>query len=412
MAGPIRPDTAPAQLRSSRVSGVGSDQLRRHNLSAILTLLHHDGSQPRSTLTARTGLNRSTVAALVGELVERGLVYETEPDPTRQVGRPSPTVNADERNVAIAINPEVDAITIGVVALGGHVTKRIRYETDHPPTAREAVNISTAVIEGFTDELLERGRITGIGVAVPGLVRADDGLVKLAPHLDWVDEPVAAMLAEATGLDVYVGNDASLGAMVEHIFGAGRGLGDIIYLNGGPSGIGGGVIANGALLGGMSGYAGEFGHTRDIGRGGESDPPSPTLESLVNRSDLLAALGITAASPDELEMLLHESRDPAVTELVHRQLRYLGSALGDSINILNPQRVVLGGFLATILQKDPEYLAARVEAHALAAAYEDVTITSAALGSDLLMIGAAELTFAAVLADPTAYGGAAGAAVL
>ncbi len=212
MAGSIRPDAATARLRSPSVSGVGSDQLRRHNLSAILTLLHHDGSQPRSMLTAQTGLNRSTVAALVGELVERGLVYETEPDPTRQVGRPSPTVNADERNVGIAINPEVDAITIGVVALGGQVTKRIRYETDRPPTAREAVNISTAIIEGFTDELLERGRITGIGVAVPGLVRADDGLVKLAPHLDWVDEPVAAMLAEATGLEVYVGNDASLGA--------------------------------------------------------------------------------------------------------------------------------------------------------------------------------------------------------
>jgi predicted NBD/HSP70 family sugar kinase len=411
MAGPIRPDAAPAQLRSPRVSGVGSDQLRRHNLSAILTLLHHDGSQPRSMLTAQTGLNRSTVAALVGELVERGLVYESEPDPTRQVGRPSPTVNADERNVAIAINPEIDAITIGVVALGGHVTKRIRYETDRPPTAREAVNISTAIIEGFTDELSERGRITGIGVAVPGLVRAEDGLVRLAPHLEWVDEPIAAMLAEATGFDVHVGNDASLGAMVEHTFGAGRGLSEIIYLNGGPSGIGGGVIANGALLGGMSGYAGEFGHTRDIGSP-DADAPSPTLESLVNRADLLAALGITAASADELEMLLLGSADPAVTELVHRQLRYLGSALGDSINILNPQRVVLGGFLGTILQKDPEYLAERVAAHVLAVAYEDVTITRAGLGSDLLMIGAAELTFAELLADPTAYGGSAGAAVL
>ncbi|MEO5920376.1 MAG: ROK family transcriptional regulator [Pseudolysinimonas sp.] len=407
MAGLIRPD-APATLRSPRVSGVGSDQLRRHNLSAILTLLHHDGSQPRSALTAQTGLNRSTVAALVTELVERGLVYESDPDPTRQVGRPSPTVNADERNVGIAINPEVDAITIGVVALGGHVTKRIRYETDHAPTAREAVNISAAVIEGFTDELEERGRITGIGVAVPGLVRADDGLVKLAPHLEWVDEPVAAMLAEATGFDVYVGNDASLGAMVEHIFGAGRGLDDLIYLNGGPSGIGGGVIANGALLSGTTGYAGEFGHTRGIGSADdEGGSPTPTLESLVNRSDLLAALGLTAASADELEALLLDSADPAVTELVRRQLRYIGSALGDSINILNPQLVVLGGFLGSILQKDPEYLRAQVGAHSLAAAHDAVGIARAGLGSDLLMIGAAELTFAALLADPTGYGRAA-----
>jgi len=408
MAGLNGPVPVPAALRAPRVSGVGTDQLRRHNLSAILTLLHRDGSQPRSSLTAQTGLNRSTVAALVGELAERGLVYESEPDPTRQVGRPSPTVNADERNVGIAVNPEVDAITIGVVALGGRVTKRIRYETDRPPTAREAVNISAAVIEGFTDELEERGRITGIGVAVPGLVRADDGLVRLAPHLDWVDEPVAAMLAEATGYDVYVGNDASLGAMVEHIFGAGRGLDDLIYLNGGPSGIGGGVIANGTLLGGMSGYAGEFGHTRGFGADdGETESPSPTLEQRVNRADLLAALGITAASADELEGLLLDSTDPGVIDLVHRQLRHLATALGDSINILNPRRIVLGGFLGSILQKDPEYLGGRVAAQSLAAAYQDVSIARAGLGSDLLMIGAAELTFAALLADPTGYGGAA-----
>ena len=135
---------------SPRVSGVGSDQLRRHNLSAILTLLHHGGSQPRSTLTAQTGLNRSTVAALVAELCERGLAYETEPDPTRQVGRPSPTVNPDERNVAIAINPEVDAITIGVVALGGRVVRSASATrpTTRRPRARPSTSAPT-VIEGF-----------------------------------------------------------------------------------------------------------------------------------------------------------------------------------------------------------------------------------------------------------------------
>jgi predicted NBD/HSP70 family sugar kinase len=408
MPGPIRQDGPSATLRSARLSGVGSDQLRRHNLSAILTLLHHDGSQPRSNLTAQTGLNRSTVAALVAELVDRGLVYESDPDPTRQVGRPSPTVNVDERNVGIAIHPEIDAITVGVVALGGRVTQRIRHATDSVPSAREAVDISAAIVEGLVGDLEKNGRITGIGVAVPGLVRADDGLVKLAPHLDWVDEPFAAMLAEATGYDVSVGNDASLGAMVEHIFGAGRGLHDIVYLNGGPSGIGGGVIANGALLGGTTGYAGEFGHTRGLADA-DSAALAPTLETLVNRSDLLAALGIATASADELEALLIESTSSEVVELVRRQLRYLAAALGDSVNILNPQRIVLGGFLGSILQKDSEYLGRLVAEHSLVAGLETVSITRAGLGSDLLMIGAAELTFAALLADPTGYGRAAGA---
>jgi predicted NBD/HSP70 family sugar kinase len=386
-----------AGLRAPRMSGVGTDQLRRHNLSAILTLLHHDGSQPRSALTAQTGLNRSTVAALVAELVEYNLVFESEPDPTNQVGRPSPTVNPDPRNVAIAINPEVDAVTVGVVGLGGHVTDRIRHETARVPTAREAVEVSSSIIESLRPGLERNGRIVGVGMAVPGLVRAADGLVRLAPHLDWVDEPIAAMLADATGLEVSVGNDASLGAMVEHIYGAGRGLDDMIYLNGGPSGIGGGVIASGALLGGAGGYAGEFGHTR--GAAGDID-----LESQVRRSDLLAALGLTAATPDELDELVLESTDPDVLEVVHRQLAYLAPALANSINILNPRLIVLGGFLATILQRDPEYLQTRVADQTLSAAYHDVRIARAGLGSDLLMIGAAELTFAELLADPAGSG--------
>jgi predicted NBD/HSP70 family sugar kinase len=386
-----------AQLNARRSIGVGTDQLRRHNLSAILTRLHHDGSQPRSALTAQTGLNRSTVAALVAELTELGLVHETDPDPTKLVGRPSPTVNADQRNLAIAINPEVDAVTVGLVALGGTVTNTVRLETAAPPTARDAVEISARIIAELASSLEPGTRILGVGMAVPGLVRADDGLVRFAPHLEWVDEPIAAMLGEATGYDVSVGNDARLGALGEHIYGAGRGYDDLIYLNGGPSGIGGGVIAAGALLGGASGYAGEFGHIRGGG------PGDVDLESLVRRSELLAAVGRTAASPDELEELVLRSDDPAVLVVVHAQLAALAPALGDAVNILNPPLIVLGGFLGAILQRDPGYLEKRVAAESLDVAYADVTITRAGLGSDLLMVGAAELTFARLLADPAGY---------
>jgi predicted NBD/HSP70 family sugar kinase len=81
----------------------------------------------------------------------------------------------------------------------------------------------------------------------------------------------------------------------------------------------------------------------------------------------------------------------------------LAPALGDAINVLNTSLIVLGGFLAAIQQRDAGYLDDLVRAHSLTAAHEDVTITRAALGSDLLMIGAAELTFAALLADPAAH---------
>ena len=384
-------------------SGTGGkgDRTRRHNLSRVLTLLHR-GAQPRSQLTAQTGLNRSTIAALVTELTELGLAYESEPDPTRQVGRPSPMVNADARTVAIAVNPEVDAITIGVVGLDGTLLKRIRYETEVSPTVAEFVKITSVIIESLRGEYESAGRVIGIGVAVPGLVRVDDGLVRWAPHLLWRDEPVSQLLTAATGYPVWTANDASVGAFAEHIYGAARGIDDLIYLNGGASGIGGGIISDGRPLTGRAGYAGEFGHVRvENGAAEKGTREEGSLETEVNRADLLQAVGLTNADAETLDAALRESTDPAVSALVRRQLLSLGTSLRNAVNVLNPEVIVLGGFLASIFLTDPDFLIERVRSQALEASFEGVKILPAQLGADLLMIGAAELAFAALLDDPT-----------
>ena len=185
--------------------------------------------------------------------------------------------------------------------------------------------------------------------------------MRLAPHLGWQDEPLAELLAAATGFPVFAANDASLGARAELLFGAGRGKSDLIYLNGGASGIGGGIIAGGVSIGGAGGYAGEFGHIRvNSAVGAYDDPESGSLESEVNRASLLAALGLENADADELEAALLASTDPAVAELVHRQLEFLSTSLRNAVNVLNPEVIVLGGFLASLFARDPEFLEERV----------------------------------------------------
>lgn len=384
--------------------GNSTDHVRRHNLAVVLGLVHRSQGSSRSQLTKLTGLNRSTVAALVGELVERQLVVEVDADVRNQVGRPSPIVKPGPLAVGIAINPEVDAITIAVVGLGGEVLKRIRYTTDHEPTAREAVNICAAIIEGLRGELEASHRVVGIGLAIPGLVRSQDGVVRLAPHLGWVDEPVAEMLAEATGYSVVAGNDARLGILAESTFGAGRDLNDFIYLNGGASGIGGGVIAGGRALTGAAGYAGELGHTLVNSQGIICHCGGiGCLETEVSRSPLLALVGLSDADSDELESALLASESADVLAEVHRQLDFLGVALRNAINTLNPEVILLGGFLAALYAVAPARLNAIVAHQPLRASREGVTIGRAALGSNLLMIGAAELAFSSVLSDPAAF---------
>lgn len=386
------------------MQGNNHDDVRRHNLSVILRLVHRGGAASRARLTRLTGLNRSTISALVAELVELRLVGERHPDAAKQIGRPSPVVFASERVVAFAVNPEIDAVTMGLVGLDGLVHRRIRRPTERSPSVTEAVNIAADVIDGLRGELGSTFTVVGVGVAVPGLVRADDGLVRHAPHLGWIDEPFAGLLERATGFPVYAANDASLGAMAERYFGAGRGMTDLVYLNGGASGIGGGLIVGGTAVGGISGYAGEFGHAR-VGESTRTDSAgiAGTLEAEVTRSGLLAALGLAGADADELEQALLASDSPSVRDEVNRQLDSLAVALAGAINILNPQLVVLGGFLAALLAVDPDRLHAAVAALTLEAPFGSVRVSAAELGSNLLMIGAAELAFERLLVDPQGF---------
>ena len=390
---------------TTSTDGRGNSEVRRHNLSIVLRQAHESQGIPRSTLTRRTGLNRSTIAALVGELVDRELIVEAEPDASNQVGRPSPLALPGPRAVGIAINPEVDAVTIAVVGLGGRVLKRVRRPTASVPSVAEAIEISAGAVAELAAEFGADHTIVGIGVAVPGLVRARDGLVRLAPHLGWHDQPFAELLERATGYRVRAANDASVGILAESTFGAGRGVADLIYLNGGASGIGGGIMASGRVLGGADGYAGEFGHTLVNSNGALCHCGAVgCLETEVRRDRLLALVGLSDADGDEFEAALLASRSPELQREVSRQLDYLAVALRNAINTLNPSKVVLGGFLSSLYAVAPDYLDALLGAPSLTASRESISIGRAQLGANLLMIGAGDLAFESVLDDPGSFG--------
>lgn len=379
-------------------AGDNSDGVRRRNLAAILDLVHHGRAASRAELTALTGLNRSTVAALVAELAELRLLDEGEPVASGGVGRPSPGVQVTPTTVTIAVNPEVDAVTAAVVGLGARVTTRIRRPLDAVPDPATAV----AVIAELVRDLRERGRrVAGVGLAIPGLVRATDGTVRWAPHLGWREVPFAQMVEDAVGLPVHADNDATLGAVAEHLFGAGRGVDDLLYLNGGASGIGGGAIVRGRPLTGRGGYAGEFGQNRP--GAGDRLSERGTLEDEVSRARVLELLGLDDADEPTLASAIGASTDPRVTAELRRQQGILAVALGNAINVFNPELVVLGGYLATQLSWQSEGLVDAVAAATIPAAMEGVSIVPAALGEDRLLIGAAELAFRSVLRDPASW---------
>ena len=384
----------------SRV-GNSNDQARRHNLSTILTLLHHGGSQTRAGLTRATGLNRSTIAALVAELAELGLVYETQQTDPGTVGRPSPFVHLTDRMLAVAVNPDLDAVTIGLVGLGGRVHSRVRHETTAAPGVSETIDIVRREVDALRAGLDDGQRIVGVGLAVPGLVRTSDGVVTLAPHLLWNDEPLAEPVAAQVGIPALAANDAQLGLLAESLFGAGRGVDDIVYLNGSTSGIGGSVLVAGRTLQGARGYAGELGHTL-VNSNGVTCFCGKTgcLETEVSVGRLLDVLGADPVDGDEFDRMLGETVDDAVRAEIDRQLDVLGTALGNFVAIFNPSSIILGGFLGSLFAANPARLQDGIRRASFGTLGEQVTVERAQLRTRLLMVGAAELAFGPMLADP------------
>ncbi len=393
---------------SSVAASVGNsnDQSRRHNLSAILSMLHRDGPQSRATLTRNSGLNRSTIAALVLELGTLGLVFETEAADSGSVGRPSPVVHANPRVAVIAVNPDVDAVMVAIVGLGGTLHRRIRFPTASTPTVKETVEIVAGVVAGLRPELDSDFRILGVGVAVPGLVESGSSRVILAPHLGWRDVALAEEMGSAVGYPIHVANDASLGAIAESTFGAGRAVKDLVYLNGSPSGLGGGVLSGGSLIRGSRGFASELGHTLVNSIGVKCHcGKTGCLETEVNLDSLLAAIGSPGIDLDDLDAMLDATaHKPTVQAEINRQLDVLGTAIGSFISVFDPEAFVLGGFLSSLYRANPNRLRDRVRLASFGELGADIRIEPAQLGSRVLMIGAAELALADTLANPAAIG--------
>ncbi|MDT5107438.1 MAG: hypothetical protein QOI25_4951 [Mycobacterium sp.] len=370
--------------RTARI-GTSTDDVRRHNLSGVLTLVHRHRAMSRAELTRRTGLSRSTVKVLVEELVEHGLVEEVQPTASTQVGRPSPVVRPQGRRLAIAVNPDIDSVTIGLVSLGGSVLEVTRRTTTGIPTVEQTVTLAAETIQQMRRQLEPDRSVIAIGVAVPGLVHAAGSMVRLATHLDWQDAQIGQMLSAATQLPTFAANDANLGAVAEHIFGRHANAEHMIYVNGGAGGIGAGVVVAGELLDGAAGYAGELGHTYVGGVDTCHCGLIGCLETEVSQSQTF------------------DSDFSVVAKTLDRQAQYLGIALGNAVNMLNPGLIVLGGFLRVFPSLAADALNDAVGRHSLRAPRDLVRVVPASLGSETLMIGAAELAFAPLLADPAAH---------
>ena len=395
--------------RSPIPIGANLETVRRDNLSTLLRHVHLHPSASRSDLVALTGLNRSTVGALVGELAENGLVHETRGTRFGQPGRPSPLVRpVADRAVVLALEPAVDSLAVGVVGLGGTVHELVRVDRPRGRTSPEAtVDDLAALVERVGAVQRFADRLVGIGVSAMAIVRREDGYILLAPNLGWTNVDLRALLPPALGLDlpITVGNEADLGAVAEHLRGAGRGSDDLIYLSA-EVGVGSGVIIGGQHLAGAAGYGGEVGHIAVNPDGRLCACGSRGCwETEIGELALLRHAGRSGGGREAVDALFAdaEAGSPPALRAFAEVGRWIGLGLASLVNIFNPKLVVLGTHLARMHPYTREAMHRELDARALSMARELVTVVPSQLGVDAPLLGAAESAFAPVLRDPIGW---------
>ena len=389
--------------------GARSEQVRQTNLSVLLSHLHEHGDTTRTDLGAASGLTRSAVGALVGELQELGFVTEERSRPDGQPGRPSPLVRPLARNVVVAMEVLVDSIAVAVVGLGGVVlaaAREIRPRRRQSP--EKVVARLVAMPRSLLDEIGETDdavALFGVGVAVAGVVERETGVVAVAPNIGWVGVPLGDLVREALRLEtpVEIGNDGDLGVLAESRRGVAAGLRDVVYISG-EVGVGGGVLVGGRPLVGTAGFAGEVGHVPVRIDGVACNcGSSGCWETEVGEEALLRRVG--RAPTGGLDAFRHVIADAASGDVaVLRALRdhgtWLGFGLAGIVNLFDPEMIVLGGHFTELFPYVEDSLASELERRVFDVIRQQVAVAPARLGPDAPLLGAAERVWDRALADP------------
>jgi len=403
-------------------AGPSQEEIRRHNLGTLLRYVHVKGPMSRAELTTSLGLNRSTIGALTTDLTAVGLVREEVPRDHGRAGRPSLVVRPQSEGFYVyAFTVEVDRVTAARVGLGGVVLDR--REVARPRGDRPADKVVAPLAEFVrdTEKLVPPGAMcVGSAAAVSAIVRQEDGMVRLGGHIGWVDEPLGAALAEALGdarglrrtlglddargldLTPAVRNGADLAVLAEHTRGVAVGIDNVIYLHG-DAGIGGGIIAGGRAVTGHGGYGGEVGHMAVNPQGRACACGSRGCwETEIGEHALVRGAGRDGTGRAAVAAVIDAaSRGDAMAQASLRHVGdWLGFGVANLVNIFNPEMIIFGGSLRDVYLASAAQVRGRLNKMCVQAVREHVRLRTAALGEDAELLGAAELAFERLLADP------------
>ena len=367
--------------------------LHRANLERVIRAVRAAGSLTQADIARTTGLSAATVSNIVRELKELGTV---EVRSTSAGGRRARSVSlSSDAGIVVGVDFGHSHLRVAVGNLAHQVLAEEAEPVDVDASAEQGFDRAEKLVERLlTVAGVDRAKIIGIGLGVPGPIDMTSGTIGSTAILPgWRGTNPREELAARTGVPVHVDNDANLGALGESVWGSGRGAGDLAYIKV-ASGVGAGLVINGRIYRGSGGTAGEIGHiTLD-----ESGPVCRCgnrgcLETFTAARHVLPLL--TPIHGPELTMRrvvrLAREGDPGCRRVIADVGRHVGTAVAQLCNVLNLNRVVLGGDVAEAGEIALGPIRDSVGRYAIPSAARQLTVAAGALGGRAEVLGALAL---------------------
>ncbi len=427
----------------ARVDVTRQEDLRERNSAALLSRVVAAAEPPsRASLAAATGLTRTTVSALVDQMLLAGLLEEVDP-PGPARGRPAQRLRLSGRRVAgLGVEVGVRHLAAGVRDLAG-ATRVLRVVPGDQRGAEPERVLDAAL--ALADEVLaaaaaQRLEVVGAAWGLPGLVDASAGVVRMAPNLGWRDVDVLGRLRDgaaargggAGALPTVLENEAALAALAEArsvdaaVGSSGPGAGEAAAASAPPAdgpapgsfllvsgevGIGAAAVVGGRLQRGEHGWSGELGHV-GVDPGGPVCGCGATgcLEVYAGQDAVLAAAGLDPGGSSAAEgggagaVLARAAArgEERVLRALDAAGRALGVATASAVNVLDVDAVVLGGVYAPLEPWLGPPLREELDRRVLRARVLPVAVRAARLGSDAVVLGGAARVLQGVLERPAA----------
>ena len=296
-----------------------------------------------------------------------------------------------------------------VVVDDGTIVAKNKNKTEGADNETVYRNVLDTVEGALEKASIKRKDVETIGIAVPGPIDSQRGVVLQTPNVALTDFPLAGRLADDVGCTVYLENDVNAGLWGEYVAGAAKGYAHVVGIFPG-TGIGGALILDGRLYRGKGGRAGEVGHItvqsdgRRCGCGNHGCLETVASKTAIARD--LALLAMNGQSPTLAEAgatditliksgLIKkalDAGDPGVEDVVDQAARFLGIGMAAMVNTFDPELVLLGGGLVEKLgSRFTNPAEATMRERSMASLVAEVTVAEASLGDDAVFLGAADL---------------------